>query len=397
VVATYFQAPRSFTGEDLLEIGLHGSEGLVARVIDACLAAGARMARPGEFTERAFINGKMDLTRAQAVAELIDAATREAQRHAVARLRGRLEREVREIEDTLLEAAAMTEAWLDFPEDEIGAEDSRLIATCLSTGRRRLAALLATRRRGRLETVGARVVLAGQPNAGKSSLFNALLGSDRAIVTAIPGTTRDVLEARLDVGGVPVTLLDTAGLREARDEVEQIGIGRAEDELKSADVILYLFDASRPLAGQQPDLMIPWREDGRLLIVFNKADIASTDMIQSRLVELQALSPLPNPPLVVSAKRTESLEPLLERLRVLLLGNEVEASDIVVSDAAQQASLDAAAEALARAEAAFHQGHSGELVMVDFQEALDNLAELTGSSIAEEKLDRVFRRFCLGK
>lgn len=408
VVATFFEGPRSFTGEDMLEVSCHGSPHLVRRVVESCLAAGARMARPGEFTQRAFLNGKLDLTRAQAVVELIGSATDAARRHAIERLRGGLERAVREAESAMLDAAAMTEAWLDFPEDDVGPEDRQMIAGHLERARLLLARLLATFRRGRLELEGARVVLAGPPNVGKSSLFNAILGRERALVTPIAGTTRDVLEARVDLEGIPLTLIDTAGLRETVDEVERLGVGRSHEELEQARAVLWLMDATTMPheAGLPPARVMEaaTRAHADLLLVLNKTDAAPEPTMNAWQLALNT-EPLRHlPHVVVAARQPETLAPLLATITSLLMHEATdratapgEHTDVVLADIEQHALMSQALEALDRARAAFAQGLSGELVMVDLQESLDKLAAITGASVSEEKLDRIFRQFCLGK
>jgi tRNA modification GTPase len=415
VVVTLFADPASYTGEDLVEISCHGSSLMVSRIMNSCLTQGVRPARPGEFTERAFLNGKIDLTRAQAVAEVIDASTQTAQRHAVARLAGGLERKVLAVEDKFLSAAALIEAYLDFPEDDVGVEDQREIDGYLNDGMAELGRLLATWQRGHLEAEGLRVVLAGEPNVGKSSLFNALLGKARALVTPIAGTTRDTIDAQLDLGGVPVRLIDTAGLRSTDDEVERLGVERSHDEIRQADAVLWLFEAHRPLEDQRLDHLVEFvrtesdetsRETPRLLIVLNQDDKTSPDELTKRRAKLKELGLNILPLVTTSAITEEKIPRFIEELELFLLGEgqnkspshaELLADSVVVADLAQKTLLDQALQSARAATAAIQQGTSGDLVMVDLQDSLDNLAEITGTSASEEKLDRIFRRFCLGK
>jgi tRNA modification GTPase len=447
VVATFYAAPASFTGEDSLEVTCHGSELMAERIVRACLAAGARPAHPGEFSRRAFENGRIDLLQARAVAELIDAETAEAQRQALLRLRGGLSDAVHAIENDLLDASAMIEAYLDFPDEDLGGGDRDTIRSALASARAALARLLATHRRGRLLQRGARVVLAGRPNAGKSSLFNALLGSHRAIVSPHPGTTRDTLEGRVDLDGLAVTLVDTAGLRHDPDhDVERLGIARTRAELMTAQAVVWLVEPESgswrdqlelaattlaeargdssvtglsgepatpenapPPATSQP-IALAARAPGRAatLLVWSKSDLApppaQADLDPASLAHLDAMSAAP--PLTLSETDPESVEALARALRAALLGggppghaleSPPAGSQITCADAEQAHQLTLAATALNRAIAAFEAASSGELVMIDLREALDSLATLTGTTASEAMLDRLFARFCLGK
>jgi tRNA modification GTPase len=409
VVATFYQAPASFTGEDAVEIACHGSDLLLRRVVAACYRAGARPAEPGEFTQRAFENGKIDLLQARAVAELIDSETAEAQRQALLRLRGGLSERVHAAQGALLDAAALIEAYIDFPEEDVGAADEAEIRGLFDRAASTLDALLATRRRGELLQRGARVAIVGQPNAGKSSLFNALVGSARAIVSPHPGTTRDAIEARLDLEGLAATLVDTAGLRaDPEHEVEAIGIERTRAELALAQLAVWVVDPTDDV-GRQLAAALAMAEEARLLdaapgaaatlLVLSKADLAPLRAEAFAAERARRLSSWP----IVSARcdEAEGVAPLAAAIRRALLGDEeagaAGGSAVLCADAAQAELLGRAREALERARASREAGAGGELAMVDVQESLDSLARLTGTSVHEEMLDRIFRRFCLGK
>ncbi|HSH39802.1 MAG TPA: tRNA uridine-5-carboxymethylaminomethyl(34) synthesis GTPase MnmE, partial [Chthoniobacterales bacterium] len=266
VMFSVHRAPHSYTGEDLIEISCHGGILVTARVLEVCLHAGARAARPGEFSERAFLNGKMDLTQAEAVIDLIRAQTDLALRAAIEQLQGRLADRVRGIRDALVDLLAHVEATIDFPEEDIAPDQAERLRGRLGEIRISINHLLATAEHGRILREGVRVVIYGATNAGKSSLLNRLLGYDRAIVSAIPGTTRDTIEEVINIRGIPIRLLDTAGLRESTDELERAGIARTEKSLESADLILHVADRSAPKAHRS-------EHDARELLLLNKSDL----------------------------------------------------------------------------------------------------------------------------
>jgi tRNA modification GTPase len=415
VIALFYRGPASFAGEDSLEITCHGSDLILGAILDACFRAGARPALPGEFSQRAFENGKMDLAQARAVAELIDAETAEARRQALLRLRGGLSEKIHEAESALIDAAALIEAYLDFPEEDVGAADSERIGRQLELARSVLAGLLATHRRGSLLQKGARVAIVGRPNAGKSSLFNALVGAARAIVSPHPGTTRDAIEARLDLGGLAVALVDTAGLRpDPEHEVEALGIERTREELSLAQLAVWVIDPLDDPARQLADALALAQEArsrgaapsvSASLIVFSKKDLcpgASASLGPEAAERVRALSS--RPPLETAASSAESSAQLAAAMREALLGDGEKIASrsavgggVLCADAEQARLLGEALSAVVLAQAAFGRGESGELVMVDAEEALDSLSRLTGTSVREETLNRIFRQFCLGK
>ena len=383
-VVTYFAAPASYTGEDAAEISVHGSPVVVERLLGAISRAGVRAARPGEFTERAFRNGKVDLPRAEAVRDLIESLTPAAARASLRRLDGALSRRLDEARRGLLEVAAAIAATIDFAEDA-GAELSPTSRELLHETAAELSRLAATHRAGRLLAAGCRVAILGAPNAGKSTLFNALVGSARAIVTEIPGTTRDALEAAVEVGGVPMTLVDTAGLRESDDPVERIGVARALEEAQRADAILYVRDASRPGAAEDPRAREELR-DKPVLLVANKIDRAPRSRpSDSVALALCGLSPEAGP----------MLRALLEREVAAGVGSE-SGSELVAS-ARQRDAIDRAAAGASGAEAALDRGDSPEYAVVHVHAALDALGDFFGETTTEDVLDRVFSSFCIGK
>jgi tRNA modification GTPase len=444
----WFPAPHSYTGNDLVEFHCHGSPAVVAALIDALREAGARMARPGEFTERAFFNGRIDLAQAEGVANLIASRTRAAGRAALSQLRGVLSKEVRAIRETLTDLAAEIEARLDFPEEEIGAEgaeeDRRFHQAGLESfaeARKRLDALTATARRGRLLRDGARVVVAGKPNTGKSSLFNGLVGRERALVTPHPGTTRDTIEATLDVRGIPIVLIDTAGVRQdSHDEIETLGIERAKSEVECADLVVLVIDGSYPVDSEDVRLLESLADSRTSsatprIVAANKSDLPAAQddaaLIQALTdagrIETERGAPgsVEQPPSAVSeegegektrerrlrsepetpllrvcALRPATLGPLEALVADALLGEEgaAAASDgATVTNLRHEELLRRALDALGRARRSFAESASGEFTMIDLRDALDSLGEIIGETVDDAILSRIFSKFCVGK
>ena len=390
-LVTFFPGPASVTGEDVGELSAHGSPAAVQRLLRAAVDAGARMARPGEFTERAFRSGKIDLVRAEAVRELIEAKTPAAAAASARRLAGRLSERIQAVRDDLLTASAGLAAAVDFAED-VGEAVDPAVEKALEGAAGALARLSASYETGRLLAEGCRVVILGRPNAGKSTLFNALVGSERAIVTEIPGTTRDALEAAIDVRGIPVTVVDTAGLRESGDLVERIGVERARAEAERADAVLYVFDAAAGW-GIEDDRALESldAEDGApgtpRMLVANKIDRAGTPAGDS-------------PP----ATRVCGLEPqeAASRLRRLLEETlaesvSIEESSEVLGTLRQRNLVDDARCAAEQTLAALRDGLSPEYAATHCHAALDSLADLVGETTSEDVLERVFASFCIGK
>lgn len=377
--------PRSFTGEDCAEFHCHGGRAVVSAILDACVAAGARLAAPGEFSKRAFLNGRLDLAQAEAIADLIAARTSLARRLALRQLRGGVSERIQAIRSQLLAAAASIEAVLDFPDEDLEPDERNNVECVLAEAGEALAYLVKGFQSGRHVREGARVVIAGPVNAGKSMLFNALVGMERAIVTPHPGTTRDTIECTVDLQGVAVTLVDTAGLREASDEAERIGIERAEAEISAADIVLQVFDVNGDL--EPGPAVCP------AIAVLNKADLASTGRIAGRL---EAFSDRGRLTLPVSAKTRQGLPELERAIAGQLLGTGL-ADEMGITNARHMACLCEASSSLTRARQAFADGASGELVMVDLRDAIERIGGVTGQGIGDEILDRIFSSFCIGK
>jgi len=381
-------APHSATGEDVVELHVHGSPVVVRETLRALLHAGARAAGPGEFTRRAFLNGKLDLSAAEAVADVIDAESRAAARAAQANLTGALRAEVESASRRLAAALEELAGAIDYP-DEVPEPPRERLAAVVEDERARLAALVAGWERGRLVREGLSLAIVGPPNAGKSSLLNALLGEERAIVSAIPGTTRDVIEERFTIGDVAVRLVDTAGLRATEEPVERIGIERARRALAAAAVALVVVDGSRALDAAAREVLASTRARPRV-VLFNKRDLGAAGFAEREPEESGALSGSVYDPATIETVRTE----------IARAGWGEEAIDLSrphLASARQADAVARAGEALAEAAATLEAGAPLDLLAPDLLVAIAALREVTGAAATEAILDGVFARFCIGK
>jgi tRNA modification GTPase len=390
VLAAFMKGPHTYTGEDTFEISCHGGPLLLRTVLEEIFCAGARLAERGEFTKRAFINNRMDLSQAEAVLDIIAAQTREGLSAAAARLKGRLSGRIETIRDAIIDLLSGIEAAIDFAQEDGGAETSLAYAPGLQAVIDDLRALAATYQRGRIYREGVSIVIAGRPNVGKSSLLNRVLGERRAIVTPIPGTTRDFIEEAISIGGVPVRLTDTAGIRPPENAIEKEGIDLVWERLAAADAILVVLDGSMALTPEDHDLLakIPAKP---ALYVVNKSDLPQLLSGEELKRLLPEAAPLPIP---VSAKYGDGIERLAAGVREMMIATPAEeAPETMIADLRQRVSLDTAAECLARVT----DGLSPELAAAEIREALHALGEITGRTTAEEVLDRIFAKFCIGK
>lgn len=397
-VLTFFATPRSYTGEDVVEISAHGAPVLLDWMVRAALAAGARPARAGEFTERAFLNGRLDLTQAEAVRDLIEANTLEQARVAARQLGGSLAKEIRPVKQALVGLISGLEAGIDFAEDDIDVMPRQEIATRIAQIGKPLQALAASFAYGRVLRQGATIAIVGRPNAGKSSLFNRLVRRERAIVTAQPGTTRDlvtettVLEERGPDGeqhGIPVHLVDTAGLREASYEAEALGIAKSREALAEADVALVVLDASVELNGEERALLADATLQPRAVIVWNKIDLAG----DARKLEESGVAPSA---LRVSALTGAGIDTLVHHLLGILRG-PADMAATPLTNLRQQQTIETALAALSAAAAGVAEQVPHEMLLLDLYRALKSLDELTGETTTEDILALIFSSFCIGK
>lgn len=388
-LAVLFPGPNSYTGEDCAEIHCHGSPVVLDEVLAAAFARGARQARGGEFTQRAFLSGRMDLIQAESVADLIDAESAGAARNAVGQLQGRMSRSVGGIYDALMDVVSRFYAIVDYPDEEIEPLQQAQIEQTLAESAERLDALLATFSRGRLLKSGVPAVILGKPNAGKSSLLNALLGYDRAIVTDIAGTTRDTVEEKVLVGSVLLRLCDTAGIRDAADTVERLGVERAQQAAQRAELALLVLDGSAPLTREDEEAIAAARRARRMLVLVNKADLPQVLDTAALRVRFGEVIPL-------SARSGAGVDALCRAVEELFAGGETPRGELL-TNARQAESAQRALDAVRRAEQALHSGLSPDAVLTDAEEALEALAEFSGKRVRDDLVATIFSRFCVGK
>ncbi|MFQ5707929.1 MAG: tRNA uridine-5-carboxymethylaminomethyl(34) synthesis GTPase MnmE [bacterium] len=401
VVVVVFRAPKSYTREDVVEISCHGGQLISQRILELLLDQGARLARPGEFTQRAFLNGRLDLSQAEAVADMIRAKTDLSLRAAQSQFQGALSSHVQTMRQNLIDLCSLLELELDFAEEDVEFADRQEVEERLREAINQIKDLVSTYQRGRILREGVKLVIVGKPNVGKSSLLNALLQEERAIVTEVPGTTRDVLEEQLDIDGVYFRVVDTAGVRDAGDMVEREGVRRTLDQIKGADVLLLLFDGSEPLDARDCKLVKRVRRlraqessntDG-FLAAINKIDLErrlDKDLLREHLG--------PVPILEISAKQRLGFKNLEKKLIALSLGGETASwTEALISNLRQKKALTQALDCLQRAREALTRGLSSEFVAVDLRAALDSLGEVIGEVTSEDILGNIFSKFCVGK
>ncbi|MCD6234510.1 MAG: tRNA uridine-5-carboxymethylaminomethyl(34) synthesis GTPase MnmE [Candidatus Marinimicrobia bacterium] len=391
VIVTYFKSPRSYTGEDLVEISCHGGRIIPGLILEVLYAQGARPALPGEFTRRAFINGKMDLAQAEAVADMIHAETEKSLKSARVLLKGRLSRELEEISFLLLDAASLLEIGLDFSDQDIETIDPEEIRDRIGRGLKHIGALIASYQTGRILHDGARIPIIGKPNAGKSSLLNAILKEERVITSDIPGTTRDYIEERINHSGYLLRLFDTAGLRDTRDFIELAGLEKTKKLMKDADLILMITEFPEEV----PDIAAYLKTmDTPGLIVLNKIDRVPEKKVREALSHST-----PNLPVIaVSALKDIHITVLMDRILDLLKTHYVlNTESVMISHLRHQNHLKRARKALLNAQKALEDNLPPEFIAMDIRDAMSALDDITGKTTSPEILNHIFSRFCIGK
>lgn len=383
---TYFQSPQSFTGEDVIEISGHGSPVILRQIVDSCLKLDARMAEAGEFTLRALANGQINLSQAEAIRDLIDAQTTAVARQSIRQLHGELSNQLQPLKDDLLNAIVILESSLEFVEDDLPEFQTEKIKSDLQNIRQALTEMASTFQAGKLIREGLRVVLAGRPNVGKSSLFNALLGTDRAIVTEIAGTTRDQLHEKFTINNIPISLIDTAGLRETSDFVESIGVERSKRAMIDADLIIVLLDGSEGLTEEDAEI-ISQVKDLNYIIAINKSDLSPSDTYVSGTSEA----------LKISAKTGAGISSLKNAVIEPFASKNIDTNSFLITDARHYDLLNRAVSEIELSLSLIDKKFSEEIILIGLHNAIRFLGEITGETTTEDMLTRIFSTFCIGK
>ncbi|MDI6703689.1 MAG: tRNA uridine-5-carboxymethylaminomethyl(34) synthesis GTPase MnmE [bacterium] len=392
VLITVMKAPKTYTREDVVEINAHGGIIPLKRILELTLEYGAELASPGEFTRRAFLNGRIDLCQAEAVIEVIRAKTDVGLRYALHQLKGDLSREIYTLRDQIVNILAYLEASIDFPEEDIERLDSTQVKIRVEEIRDRIKGLIETSKYGKLFKEGIRTVIVGRPNVGKSSLLNALLGEERAIVTSIPGTTRDTIEEAIDIEGIPLTLIDTAGLRHPIDQIEEKGVSRTRESLQLADLVILVLDGSEKLTEEDIEIIEETRDKLRIIVI-NKIDLPQT-------IELNNIQTLLDGVKIVRTSATEKLglDDLKEGIKEkFFLRGLPSINGILITNLRHKRALQKACQSMERVIDTISNNLSEEFIALDLREALNHLGAIIGETINEDILSEIFSQFCIGK
>ncbi len=392
VLAVYMKAPSTYTGEDVAEINCHGSTVSLRKTLALVLREGARMAEPGEFTKRAFLNGRLDLSQAEAVIDVIKAKADASYDAAISQMEGDLSRTVRQIRKNILDILVELTVNIDYPDEDIEQLTYEKLQTGIKAAENEVEELLATAGTGRMIKEGIRVAIVGRPNVGKSSLMNGLLRQSRAIVTEVPGTTRDTIEETVSIRNIPVYLIDTAGIRQTEDVVEKIGIERTKEAFNNADLIVFIVDASEPLTEEDEDILARL-EGRRALILLNKTDLGNT-VTPGEIADKSPNSDI----LYTCLLNGEGIKEIEDRIEELVYGGQLSQKDcVMVNNVRHEELLRRALQFLVDAETITKAGEALDIIEIDVREAYDLLGEIIGETVSDEVIDEVFSRFCLGK
>ena len=393
VLVTVMKSPHSYTKEDVVEINCHGGMITLRKTLELVLRQGARLADPGEFTRRAFINGRIDLSQAEAILDLIRSKTDESRRIAIEQLQGGLSEKITALRDSLMAICVNVEAYIDFPEDEIETASKQDLFLSMKDIGRDIETLLKTYDEAKFFREGLSTAIVGRPNVGKSSLLNALLQKDRAIVTAIPGTTRDVIEEYLNIKGLPLRIMDTAGIRDVKDIAEKEGVRRSLRSIENADLVIAIFDQSEPLRDEDFDVMERIKNK-TAIAVLNKCDLPAAFSQES----FSSFIRHPSSSLRISATRGDGLEELKEAIFNSCLKDwKEEREGVVVTNLRHKTSIENALESLHRASQALTENQPVEIIAIELRHSLDKLGEIVGAVTTEDILNRIFSDFCIGK
>lgn len=392
VMALVLKSPHTFTAEDTVEFDCHGGPLPLQGVLEAVISAGARLAEPGEFSKKAFLNGRIDLTQAEGIMDLINSRTEKGRELALQHLKGGLSEHIRKIRESLMEMLAGLEASIDFPEDEVPGYNSQTLRFTLNEELDNLNSLIASSKTGQIFREGIETVIVGKPNVGKSSLLNYLLNENRAIVTEVPGTTRDVISEMVNLGGIPLKIVDTAGIRDTMDQVEKIGVERSKNSIKTADLILLMLDVNQGLSPGDHKIYEEIK-DKPFIILVNKTDLSKTidkEKLEDNFSEAEII--------YISVQTGAGLEQLKDKIISEVMEGEISGGyDQIITRVRHRKLLEAARDSLEMVLAGQKNNIPPDLLSVDLKEALINLGEITGDSVTEDMIDRIFQDFCIGK
>lgn len=390
VIVSFMKGPKSFTAEDTVEINCHGGVIATNRVLEEVIKQGVRLAEPGEFTKRAFLNGRIDLSQAEAVIDIIRAKTELSMKSALAQSEGRISREIKALRHKLLGIIAHIEATVDFPEDDLEETTSEITGSQLRSVLEEIDKLLSSADEGKILREGLDTVIVGKPNVGKSSLLNALLMEKRAIVTEVPGTTRDVIEEFISLDGVPVKIIDTAGIRDTQDIVEKIGVEKSKEKINYADLIILMLDLSRELDSEDLEI-INYIRDKKYIVLLNKSDLPNKlDKNMLKDLNFQYI-------MEISAVTGEGIDKLKEAIKKLFFNGEINSKDAVITNARHKQALIHARQNCRAAVEALKNTFAIDLASIDLRNAWMNLGEITGETLEEDIIDKIFSEFCIGK
>lgn len=390
VLVSYMKAPRSYTAEDTVEINCHGGNTATNRVLEEVIKNGARMAEPGEFTKRAFLNGRIDLSQAEAVIDIIRAKTELSMKSAVMQAEGKMSREIKDFRKKLIELIAHIEATVDFPEDDIEGITAEEVKIGLNTLMKEIDKILLSAEEGKIIRDGLNVVIIGKPNVGKSSIMNALIEENRAIVTAVPGTTRDIIEEYISIDGIPLKIIDTAGIRETNDIVEKIGVEKTKEKINEADLIMLMLDSSEELTEEDIEIE-KYIKDKKYIVLLNKSDLCPK-LDKENIKELNAEYIIET-----SAKTGSGIDETKECIKKLFFNGKVQSKDILLTNMRQKEALNRARKSLLSASEILSQVESIDLASIDLRNAWNYLGEITGDTLQEDIIDKIFSEFCIGK
>ncbi len=391
VVVSLYRAPKSYTGEDVVEISCHGSPYIQQQVVEACIATGARLARPGEFTQRAFLNGKLDLTQAESVADLIASNTAASHQTAIRQMRGGFSRELQALREQLIRFSALIELELDFSQEDVEFADRTALYQLVEAALTEVHQLIRSFKAGNVIKNGVNTAIIGRPNAGKSTLLNTLLNENRAIVSDIAGTTRDTIEEVLNIGGILFRLIDTAGIRESTDAIESIGVQKSLEKMREAGIVLYLFDVSE-LSADEVARQVEEFEGGGIpyLLVGNKTDVMGEEVARKKFHAFPDV-------IFIVAKGGNGVRGLKDQLVSQVMGGEINTENTIITNVRHYAALQEVYSALQDVKRGMDEGLPGDLLALDIRRCLHYLADIAGEVTNEDRLDYIFSKFCIGK